>query len=52
MIPQVREATQKMYKDVEASTSDDIASIITCAISQPRRVSINELLMRPSFQQY
>ncbi len=50
--PNVKEATKKMYNEVEALTADDIASITAFAISQPSRVSINELLIRPSLQQY
>lgn len=43
-------AAQKMYRDVEALHAQDIADIIAFAVGRPRRMSINEVLVRPTKQ--
>jgi NADP-dependent 3-hydroxy acid dehydrogenase YdfG len=49
--PMVREAIGRMREEIgEVLTADDIASAIVYAVSQPPRVSINELLIRPTGQ--
>jgi len=45
----VKEATEKFYGEV-AITAADIAEIIAFAISRPRRVNLNEILVRPTAQ--
>jgi NADP-dependent 3-hydroxy acid dehydrogenase YdfG len=47
--PAVREASEKFYDEV-AITADDIAEIIAFAVSRPRRVNLNEILVRPTAQ--
>jgi NADP-dependent 3-hydroxy acid dehydrogenase YdfG len=45
----VKETTEKFYGEV-AITAADIAEIIAFAVSRPRRVNINEILVRPTAQ--
>ena len=45
----VKEATEKFYGEV-AITAPDIAEIIAFAVSRPRRVNLNEILVRPTAQ--
>jgi NADP-dependent 3-hydroxy acid dehydrogenase YdfG len=45
----VKEATEKFYGEV-AITAADIAEIIAFAVSRPRRVNLNEILVRPTGQ--
>jgi NADP-dependent 3-hydroxy acid dehydrogenase YdfG len=47
--PGVRESTEKFYGEV-AITADEIAEIIAFAVSRPRRVNLNEILVRPTSQ--
>jgi len=50
--PAVIEAMEKMRETMgEALTAEDIAEAIVYAVSRPRRVSINEILVRPAGQQ-
>jgi NADP-dependent 3-hydroxy acid dehydrogenase YdfG len=47
-------ATKETIEDFYASTAitaDDIAEIIAFAVSRPRSVSLNEILVRPTVQQ-
>jgi NADP-dependent 3-hydroxy acid dehydrogenase YdfG len=41
--------SQKFYGEV-AITAPDIAEIIAFAVSRPRRVNLNEILVRPTAQ--
>jgi NADP-dependent 3-hydroxy acid dehydrogenase YdfG len=45
----VKDATEKFYGEV-AITAADIAEIIAFAVSRPRRVNLNEILVRPTAQ--
>ena len=45
-----RERTQDFYGSVGALQAEDIAAAIVFAVSQPHRVSINEILIRPTNQ--
>jgi NADP-dependent 3-hydroxy acid dehydrogenase YdfG len=45
----IKEATEKFYGEV-AITAPDIAEIIAFAVSRPRRVNLNEILVRPTAQ--
>jgi NADP-dependent 3-hydroxy acid dehydrogenase YdfG len=46
---QTREGVEQMYATT-AITADDIAQIIAFAVAQPRSVSLNEILVRPTAQ--
>ena len=46
---QVKQSTSQFYEDT-AITAHDIAEIITFALTRPRSVSINEILVRPTAQ--
>jgi NADP-dependent 3-hydroxy acid dehydrogenase YdfG len=47
--PDAKKATQQFYDEV-AITAEDIAEIIAFAVSRPRRVNLNEILVRPTAQ--
>jgi NADP-dependent 3-hydroxy acid dehydrogenase YdfG len=49
--PVVLEATEKMRDEIgEVLRADDIARAIVYAVSQPQRVNVNEVLVRPTGQ--
>jgi NADP-dependent 3-hydroxy acid dehydrogenase YdfG len=39
-----------MYKEL-AISADDIAEVIAFAVTRPRRMTLNEILVRPTAQQ-
>lgn len=45
-----KEGVQKLYEQAEV-TADDVAEIIAFVLSRPRRLAINEVLLRPAGQQ-
>ena len=45
-----KESVQKLYDQAEV-TADDVAEIIAFVLSRPRRLAINEVLLRPAGQQ-
>lgn len=47
--PQAKQAAEDFYAAV-AITAQDIADIIAFAVTRPRRVSLNEILVRPTAQ--
>jgi NADP-dependent 3-hydroxy acid dehydrogenase YdfG len=47
-----RRATRERFKDIERLTSEDIANAIAYIVTRPRRVAINEVLIRPSNQEW
>jgi NADP-dependent 3-hydroxy acid dehydrogenase YdfG len=47
--PGVKQAAQQMYEQI-AITADDIAEVIAFAVTRPRRVTLNEILVRPTTQ--
>lgn len=49
--PEVQERVQKMYNDITTLESEDIAAAIIYAVTQPDRVNVNEILIRPTEQQ-
>ncbi len=49
--PEVRESMAKRFGDIERMESEDIAEAITWMVTRPRRVAINEILVRPTEQQ-
>ena len=46
---ETKQATQRFVKDL-AITSADIAEVIAFAVSRPRRMTLNEILVRPTAQ--
>ncbi|MCW3026959.1 MAG: oxidoreductase [Solirubrobacterales bacterium] len=48
--PEVREQISKRFGGITLLTAEDIANAILYAIGQPRHVSVNEMLIRPSEQ--
>lgn len=49
--PEVQERVQKMYTDITTLESEDIAAAVVYAVTQPDRVNVNEILIRPTEQQ-
>ena len=47
--PDAKHAAEQMYKQL-AITADDIAEVIAFAVTRPRRMTINEILVRPTAQ--
>ena len=48
----IRERSRQSYDDYDALQAEDIAAGVLYAVSQPSRVSVNELLIRPTLQAY
>ena len=46
----VREGVEKMYNSMESLEAVDIADAISYIVTRPRRVAVNELLIRPTEQ--
>jgi NADP-dependent 3-hydroxy acid dehydrogenase YdfG len=49
--PEVREKVAQRYGNIERLEADDIAEVITFMVTRPRRVAINEVLVRPTEQE-
>ena len=47
--PEAKQGAQRLYEQL-AITADDIAEIIAFAVTRPRRLTINEILVRPTAQ--
>ena len=47
---EAREGLNTMLEQLEPLKAEDIARAITYVVTQPQRVSINEILIRPSQQ--
>jgi len=47
--PEVMRGAERIYKEL-AITAGDIAEVIAFAVSRPRRMTINEILVRPTAQ--
>jgi NADP-dependent 3-hydroxy acid dehydrogenase YdfG len=47
--PEVKQSAEKMYQQL-AITADDIADVIAFAVTRPRRMTLNEILVRPTAQ--
>jgi NADP-dependent 3-hydroxy acid dehydrogenase YdfG len=45
-----KQAAEQMYQEL-AITADDIAEVIAFAVTRPRRMTLNEILVRPTAQQ-
>ena len=50
--PELRQRNLDNYDLYDALTAEDIADAIVFAVSRPRRVSVNEILIRPTKQVY
>jgi NADP-dependent 3-hydroxy acid dehydrogenase YdfG len=48
--PEVRETIAGRFGDIEILQSQDIADAITYIVTRPRRVAVNEILIRPTEQ--
>jgi NADP-dependent 3-hydroxy acid dehydrogenase YdfG len=46
---EVKQGAEKMYQEL-AITADDIAQVIAFAVTRPRRMTLNEILVRPTAQ--
>ncbi|GAA3722290.1 hypothetical protein GCM10022399_43320 [Terrabacter ginsenosidimutans] len=46
---ETREGVGRLYDQAEV-TADDVAEVIAFALSRPRRLAINEILLRPAGQ--
>jgi NADP-dependent 3-hydroxy acid dehydrogenase YdfG len=49
--PEIREQIEQRFGEIERLHSEDIAEAITFIVTRPRRVAINELLVRPTQQE-
>ena len=47
--PDAKQAAEQMYQQL-AITAGDIAEIIAFAVTRPRRMTLNEILVRPTAQ--
>ena len=47
--PEVKQMAEQMYQQL-AITAEDIAEVIAFAVTRPRRMTINEILVRPTAQ--
>jgi NADP-dependent 3-hydroxy acid dehydrogenase YdfG len=47
--PDAKQAAEQMYKQL-AITAQDIAEVIAFAVTRPRRMTLNEILVRPTAQ--
>ncbi len=47
---ETKQASEKLYADVEAISADDVAEVIAFAVGRPVGVSLNEILIRPTKQ--
>jgi NADP-dependent 3-hydroxy acid dehydrogenase YdfG len=47
--PDVKQSAERMYQQL-AITADDIAEVIAFAVTRPRRMTLNEILVRPTAQ--
>jgi len=48
---EVREQAAQRFANVERLEADDIAGAITFVVTRPRRMAINEILVRPTEQE-
>jgi NADP-dependent 3-hydroxy acid dehydrogenase YdfG len=52
MKPEMQEAARERFADVERLTAEDIADAIEYVVTRPRRVAVNEVLIRPTEQAF
>jgi NADP-dependent 3-hydroxy acid dehydrogenase YdfG len=49
--PEILEGMRQTFGDMERLTAEDIAQAVRYAVTQPRRVAVNEILVRPTEQE-
>jgi NADP-dependent 3-hydroxy acid dehydrogenase YdfG len=49
--PEIKEGLRARFADMERMEADDIADAITYIVTRPRRMAVNEMLIRPTEQQ-
>jgi NADP-dependent 3-hydroxy acid dehydrogenase YdfG len=49
--PEIQEGTRARFQDMERLEAEDIADAISYIVTRPRRVAVNELLIRPTEQE-
>jgi NADP-dependent 3-hydroxy acid dehydrogenase YdfG len=49
--PEIQEGMRARFADIERMEADDIADAITYIVTRPRRMAVNEMLIRPTEQQ-
>ena len=52
MRPEQQEASRERFKGIERLTADDIADVIEYIVTRPARVAINEVMVRPTDQEW
>jgi NADP-dependent 3-hydroxy acid dehydrogenase YdfG len=52
MRPEQQEAARDRFRDIEKLTSEDIADAIAYIVTRPRHVAINEVMIRPTNQEW
>jgi NADP-dependent 3-hydroxy acid dehydrogenase YdfG len=52
MREEVQESARERFKDIERLESEDIADIIEFIVTRPRRVAVNEVMVRPTNQEW
>jgi NADP-dependent 3-hydroxy acid dehydrogenase YdfG len=50
--PEIREASLKRFEGVERLEAEDIADAIQYIVTRPRRMAVNEMLVRPTEQDF
>jgi NADP-dependent 3-hydroxy acid dehydrogenase YdfG len=50
--PEAQEAARERFKGIERLTADDIADIIEYIVTRPARVALNEVMVRPTEQEW
>jgi len=50
--PEIREQAKQRFAGIERLEAEDIADAITYIVTRPRRVAVNELLVRPTDQDF
>ena len=52
MKPEMRDRTRNRFKEIERLEAEDIADNIEYIVTRPRRVAINEIMVRPTNQEW
>ena len=52
MRPEIQEASRERFSRIELLEAEDIAEIIEFMVTRPRRVAINEVMVRPTNQEW
>lgn len=50
--PEIQEEIAQRFGDIERLQAPDIADAIAYIVTRPRRVAVNEVLIRPTDQQF